>query len=124
VRHSLGAAGRAIFRLRTPGLASAGRIPDGVLSVAQLSQNSQPRLARGCRWATHEGQPVVLFPEGMIRLQGTGQTIMELCDGRRTIQEIVTTLSERYSAADPAKISDDVYGFLASLQEKRIVDFE
>ena len=60
----------------------------------------------------------------MIRLQGTGQTIMELCDGRRTVQEIVATLMERYNAADPAKITEDVYSFLDSLQQKRIVDFE
>jgi len=88
------------------------------------SELSHPRLAPGCRWATHEGQPVVLFPEGMIRLQGTGQTIMELCDGQRTVQEIVAAVSERYSAADRARITEDVCSFLASLQQKRIVDFE
>ena len=60
----------------------------------------------------------------MIGLQGTGQTIVELCDGRRTVQEIVATLTERYNAADPTRITEDVYAFLASLQQKRIVDFE
>ena len=60
----------------------------------------------------------------MIRLQGTGQTIVELCDGSRTVKEIVAALMERYNAADPAKITEDVYSFLDSLQKKRIVDFE
>ncbi len=39
----------------------------------------------------------------MIRVQGTGQHILELCDGQRTVQEIVATLSERYGAADPVE---------------------
>lgn len=73
-----------------------------------LSESSQPRLAPGCRWGTHGEQPVVLFPEGMIRIQGTGKDILELCDGQRALQEIVATLTGRYGAADPVKITEDV----------------
>jgi pyrroloquinoline quinone biosynthesis protein D len=65
----------------------------------------------------------VLFPEGMIRVQGTGQNILELCDGQRTVQDIVATLSERYGTADPAKITEDVSNFLEALRRKRIVDY-
>jgi pyrroloquinoline quinone biosynthesis protein D len=65
----------------------------------------------------------VLFPEGMIRVQGTGQNILELCDGERTVQDIVTALSATYSGADPVKIREDVDSFLEALQQKRIVDF-
>ena len=83
---------------------------------------SQPRLAPGCRWGTQGGQQVVLFPEGMIRVQGTGQNILELCDGHRTVQEIAKTLSERYTA-DLVKITEDVGSFLEALQRKRIVDY-
>ncbi len=84
---------------------------------------SQPRLAAGCRWATHADKPVVLYPEGMIRIQGTGQNILELCDGQRTVQQIVATLAEKYGAADPAKIMGDVCSFLEALHNKRIVDY-
>jgi pyrroloquinoline quinone biosynthesis protein D len=91
--------------------------------VSRPSETSQPRLAPGCRWGTHGEQKVVLFPEGMIRVQGTGQNILELCDGQRTVQEIVTTLSARYDAADPVKITEDVSSFLEALQRKRIVDY-
>jgi pyrroloquinoline quinone biosynthesis protein D len=65
----------------------------------------------------------VLFPEGMIRVQGTGQHILELCDGKRTVQEIVTALSAKFSGAEPAKIQEDVGSFLEALQQKRIVDY-
>jgi pyrroloquinoline quinone biosynthesis protein D len=87
------------------------------------SQTSQPRLAPGCRWGTHGEQQVVLFPEGMIRVQGTGQNTLELCDGQRTVQEIVATLSRRYGTADPVKITEDVSSFLEALNRKRIVDY-
>ena len=88
------------------------------------SQASQPRLAPGCRWGTQGEQQVVLFPEGMIRVQGTGQNILELCDGQRTVADVVAILSERYGKADPVKVTEDVSSFLEALQQKRIVDYE
>ena len=84
---------------------------------------SQPRLAAGCRWATHAEKPVVLYPEGMIRIQGTGRNILELCDGERTVQQIVNSLAEKYGGADPAKVMTDVSTFLEALHNKRIVDY-
>jgi pyrroloquinoline quinone biosynthesis protein D len=84
---------------------------------------SQPRLSPGCRWGTRDEHPVILFPEGMIRVRGTGQKILELCDGRRTLQEIVTTLSESYISTDAKKITEDVMTFLETLQQKRIIDY-
>jgi pyrroloquinoline quinone biosynthesis protein D len=92
--------------------------------VPSPDATSQPRLAPGCRWSTQGEQQVVLFPEGMIKVQGTGQSILELCDGQRTVQDIVAILSERYGTADPVKIKEDVSSFLEALQQKRIVDYE
>jgi pyrroloquinoline quinone biosynthesis protein D len=87
------------------------------------SDSSQPRFATGCRWGTQGDERVVLFPEGMIRVQGTGQKILELCDGERMLGEIVTALASEYNGADPAKIREDVGTFLEALQQKRIVDY-
>jgi pyrroloquinoline quinone biosynthesis protein D len=91
--------------------------------VPRPSDSSQPRFASGCRWGTEGEERVVLFPEGMIRVQGTGQKILELCDGQRTVQEIAVTLSADYSGTDPVKIREDVASFLEALQRKRIVDY-
>jgi pyrroloquinoline quinone biosynthesis protein D len=91
--------------------------------VTPLTPTSQPRLAAGCRWGEQGESKVVLFPEGMIRVKGTGQNILELCDGQRTVQAIVAALSEQYGAADPEKIAQDVSTFLEALQRKRIVDY-
>jgi pyrroloquinoline quinone biosynthesis protein D len=93
------------------------------VSVTAPLDSSQPRLAPGCRWGNEGEEPVVLFPEGMIRVQATGQSILELCDGKRTVTQIVTVLTEKYSMADPVKIRADVGSFLDALRQKRIVDY-
>jgi coenzyme PQQ biosynthesis protein PqqD len=56
-------------------------------------------------------------------VQGTGQSILELCDGQRTVAEIVSALSARYTNSDSAKIHAEVGNFLEALQQKRIVDY-
>jgi len=91
--------------------------------VAGLLDLSKPRLAPGCRWGGPEAAPVVLFPEGAIRVQDTGQRILELCDGERTFAELVAELQQEYSEADPAVIRADACRFLEQLHDKRIVDF-
>lgn len=65
----------------------------------------------------------MLYPEGMIRVEGTGENILKLCDGEQTIQQIVTTLAEQYGTADPQKITQDVSTFLEALQRKLIVNY-
>jgi len=84
----------------------------------------QPRLAAGCRWTEANGaERMLLFPEGAIRLQGTGREILERCDGQRTVQQIVEELQALYSAGEPEQIQAEVGSFLEKLQQKRIVDY-
>ncbi|MGH9496115.1 MAG: pyrroloquinoline quinone biosynthesis peptide chaperone PqqD [Candidatus Sulfotelmatobacter sp.] len=84
---------------------------------------SQPRLAAGCRWGGTEEERVILFPEGAIKLQGTGRQILERCDGSRTFGEIITGLQSEFGKTDPEKIRSDIGVFLEQLQRKRIVDY-
>jgi pyrroloquinoline quinone biosynthesis protein D len=85
--------------------------------------SSQPRLAAGCRWGGSEADRVILFPEGAIKLQGTGRQVLEHCDGKRTFGEIILELQEQFGDADPDKIRADITMFLEQLQRKRIVDY-
>jgi len=90
--------------------------------------SSQPRLAAGCRWGPEskpgtEQDRVILFPEGAIKLQGTGRQVLERCDGQRTFGEIIAELQHEFAAADPAKIRSDISLFLEQLRHKRIVDY-
>jgi len=96
--------------------------------MAPPSDTSQPRLAAGCRWGpttkTANGEErVILFPEGAIKLQGTGRQILEQCDGQRTFAEIIAELQKQFGTADPEKIRTDITQFLDQLQKKRIVDY-
>jgi pyrroloquinoline quinone biosynthesis protein D len=91
------------------------------------SDSSQPRLAAGCRWGpektSSEEVRVILFPEGAIKLQGTGRQVLERCDGQRTFGEIIGELQKQFGDADPEKIRSDISIFLEQLQKKRIVDY-
>jgi pyrroloquinoline quinone biosynthesis protein D len=91
--------------------------------VAAPEDSSQPRLAAGCRWGGTEENRVILFPEGAIKLQGTGRQVLERCDGQRTFGEIIVELQKQFGDADPAKIRSDISLFLEQLQKKRVVDY-
>jgi len=96
--------------------------------MAPPNDSSQPRLAAGCRWAPSdktgtEENRMILFPEGAIKLQGTGRQVLERCDGQRSFGEIIADLQKEFRAADPQKIRADISVFLEQLQRRRIVDY-
>jgi len=96
--------------------------------MAAPTDTSQPRLAIGCRWGPtaqsgKEETRMILFPEGAIKLQGTGKLVLERCDGNRTFGEIIAELKREFGKTDPEKIRADISMFLEQLQTKRIVDY-
>ena len=91
--------------------------------VAELADASVPKLAAGCRWGGTSEAPVVLFPEGAIRVEGTGRIILELCDGHFSLAEIVQKLEAQFMLAPRGKIRADVQTFLEQLHAKRIIDY-
>ena len=62
-------------------------------------------------------RPVLLYPEGAVLLNDTGAAILELCDGSRTVSEIVTILTERYHA----DVSADVTEYLDRMADRELV---
>lgn len=66
---------------------------------------------------------MVLYPEGAIKLQGTGREVLERCDGHRTFGELIAELQQEFGTTDPEKIRGDISGFLEQLQRRRIVDY-
>src|ERR1700676_731804 len=86
--------------------------------------NSRPCLAVGCR-LNEKGHPsrVLHMPERALRLSGPSLEIVERCDGRRTVQEIISELQKLYSKADPQKVETDILGYLALLRDQRALDF-
>ena len=96
--------------------------------MAHPEDSSKPRLATGCRWGAESKtgsteERTILFPEGAIKLQGTGLQVLERCDGERTFGQIIEELQAQFSVADPAKIRADISQFLEQLRNKRVVDY-
>ncbi len=91
--------------------------------MAELVETSVPKLASGCRWGGTVEAPVVLFPEGAIRVEGTGRIILELCDGHFSLAEIVEKLEKQFFLAPKGKIRAEVQTFLEQLHAKRIIDY-
>ena len=85
---------------------------------------SYPRLAPGCRLNDKSQQPrTLLMPERALRLNGPSLEIIERCDGKHTVQQIITDLQKIYSKAEPQKVESDILGYLALLQDQRALDF-
>lgn len=83
-----------------------------------------PRLAAGVRLNEKNQQPrVLLMPERALRLNGPSLEIVQLCDGKHTVQQIAEKLHELYSKAEPERITNDLLGYLALLHDQRAVDF-
>ena len=62
-------------------------------------------------------QHVLLYPEGTILLNETGAAILELCDGRRSIDAIAQLLGERYHCDVLADVTD----YLSQLAERELI---
>jgi pyrroloquinoline quinone biosynthesis protein D len=84
-----------------------------------LTSDSVPRLWRLARldFDPVRQRPVLLYPEGAVLLNATGAAILELCNGARTVDQIVSILSERYHA----DVSADVTEYLSQMAERELV---
>jgi len=91
--------------------------------MPQPEESALPRLATGVRWSGEGEERTLLFPEGALRLQSTGREIVERCDGRHTLLQIVQELQTKFDSSDPAKIRSDVFMFIERLQQKGVVSF-
>jgi pyrroloquinoline quinone biosynthesis protein D len=81
---------------------------------------TRPRLVTGARLRYDDvrEQHVLLVPEGAVRLNPTAAEVLELCDGERSLDEIVVVLTERYEGAD---LDDDVRGLVDGMAQKGLV---
>ena len=84
---------------------------------------SKPRLAAGVRLGENNNQRVLLMPERALRLNGPSLEIVQRCDGKHTVQQIVFELQQIYSKAKPEKVEQDILGYLQLLHSQRAIDF-
>ena len=64
------------------------------------------------------------MPERALRLNGPSLEIVERCDGKHTVQQIVSELQQIYSKAEPRKVESDILEYLTRLHDQRALDFD
>ncbi len=80
----------------------------------------RPRLLTGARLRYDEvrEEHVLLIPEGVVRLNPTAAEVLQLCDGQRSLDDIVGALSARYEGAD---VRDDVLELVDAMAQRGLV---
>jgi pyrroloquinoline quinone biosynthesis protein D len=79
---------------------------------------SRPAVARGFRlqWEAAQNAHVLLYPEGMIKLNTSAGEILKRCDGATTVADITADLERTFAAAN---LSEDVIRFINMAVEKK-----
>jgi pyrroloquinoline quinone biosynthesis protein D len=68
------------------------------------------------QWEEAQDCFVILFPEGMVKLNGGAGEVLNLVDGKRTVADIVTELKAKFS--DVPDLDRDIVGMLELAIEK------
>jgi pyrroloquinoline quinone biosynthesis protein D len=81
---------------------------------------TRPRLVTGARLRYDDvrEEHLLLIPEGVVRLNPSAAEVLELCDGERSVDDIVDALSARYDGAD---LRDDVQELIDAMAQKGLV---
>jgi pyrroloquinoline quinone biosynthesis protein D len=81
------------------------------------SDTARPMVARRFRlqWEAAQSAHVLLYPEGMIQLNGSAGEILQRCNGESTIADITTDLENAFATSGLMK---DVKAFVALAVEK------
>lgn len=76
-----------------------------------LAQDIRPRVGPGMRlqWEPAQSCHVLLYPEGMVKLNQSAGEIMQRCDGQRSLADIVTELETTFNTTG---LAADVQAFI------------
>ena len=93
------------------------------LTFLQRLHNARPRLVSKARLQVDKtsGEPVLLYPEGVVLLNATGEAILQLCDGTRSFLAILERLSETYSATTE-QLEGDLSDYLFTLHQQSLIE--
>jgi pyrroloquinoline quinone biosynthesis protein D len=67
------------------------------------------------QYETAQDAWVLLYPEGMVRLNGPASEILQRCDGRRSVLQVVNELQEAFGESD---LRGDVCDFVSCAYER------
>lgn len=83
-----------------------------------------PKLARRARlrWDERDQKYMLVYPERGLVLNASAAEIVKLCDGTRSVDDIVAALVAA-SGAPSERVSGDVRALLQSLEDRRLVEW-
>ncbi len=86
--------------------------------MSDLPGTSKLTIPHGMRlqWEAAQEAHVLLYPEGMVKLNGSAGAIMSRCDGERSLDEIVADLERTFGTSG---LAADVRAFVAFALQKR-----
>ena len=89
-----------------------------------IDPQSRPALNRRARLQTDpaSGEPVLLYPEGLLQLNDTAHAVLSRCDGKATIEDIIASLAGEYEV-DADTLRADVLECLADFHGRQFVTF-
>lgn len=61
------------------------------------------------QWEEAQQKDVILYPEGMVELNQSSAEILKLCDGSRTLDQLVTDLEAKFETSG---LKNDISSFL------------
>jgi pyrroloquinoline quinone biosynthesis protein D len=90
--------------------------------MTAIDMQSRPSLARGVRLRNDPitGEPILLYPEGVLPLDDATHDIITRCSGESTVESIVSALVEEYDA-DRDTLTSDVRECLDQLRQRMLV---
>lgn len=82
-----------------------------------------PRFRRGFRfqWEPAQDCYVLLYPEGMVKLNGSAGAILNEVDGQRDVDDIVASLKEQFPEA--GDLGPDVREFLNDAKQQHWIEW-
>ena len=86
--------------------------------MSDLPGTSKLTIPHGMRlqWEAAQEAHVLLYPEGMVKLNGSAGAIMSRCDGERSLDEIVADLERTFGTSG---LAAEVRAFVAFALQKR-----
>jgi pyrroloquinoline quinone biosynthesis protein D len=89
-----------------------------------MDADKKPRLTKGARLHIDpvSGQPVLMHQEAILVLNESGHEILCLCDGARTLSEIVSDLENRYPSARSI-LGREVTEYLEVIGQKGLLEW-
>lgn len=69
------------------------------------------------RWEASQDAHILLYPEGLIKLNPAAAEILKRCDGQRTADDIVADLDAAFPG-QPQAIARDAEAFISMAREK------